>query len=100
MTGIELIAKERQEQIDKHGRTIEIDVLENWDFQLSTAACALCYEAIEEIDMRNDPPTNWDLELWQAMHDKPYNERLVIAGALIAAEIDRVNRLEKLNPKS
>lgn len=28
------------------------------------------------------------------MWDKPYKERLVIAGALIAAELDRLNALE------
>lgn len=30
-SGIQLIAKERQEQIEKHGRTIERDVRENTD---------------------------------------------------------------------
>lgn len=93
MTGIELIAKERKEQIEKHGRTIEQDIEFNYDCQLGTAACTLCYEAIEEIDSRNDPPHNWDLEIWQKMYDKPYKERLIIAGALIAAELDRLNNL-------
>ena len=37
-TGIELIAEERQEQIEKHGRSIERDVKENDNYQLSNAA--------------------------------------------------------------
>lgn len=95
MTGIELIAQERAEQINKHGRTLEYDRKENWDTQLSTAAGILCYEDIEEIDAAFDtPPTGWSLELWQKMWNKPYRERLIIAGALIAAEIDRVTELE------
>ena len=91
-TGIELIADERVEQIKKHGRTIEKDREFNTDNQLSTAACVLCYSEIEDIDQRNEPPTNWNLEAWHKMHDKPYKERLVIAGALIAAELDRINK--------
>ncbi|WP_431129683.1 hypothetical protein [Flagellimonas flava] len=93
-TGIELIAEERKEQIEKHGRSIEMDVKINTDFQLGTAACCLCYEAIEEIDCRNEPPTEWNLELWQKMHDKPYKQRLIIAGAMLAAEIDRLQAID------
>lgn len=92
-TGIELIAQERKEQIEKHGYSLASDQDINTDCQLSTAACILCYEAIDEIDSRNDPPHDWSLEAWQKMHDKPYKERLVIAGALIAAELDRLNEL-------
>ena len=40
-TGIELIAQERAEQIEKHGRTIELDVKQNNHHQLSDAASAL-----------------------------------------------------------
>lgn len=37
-SGIELIAKERQEQIEKHGRTIEHDVENNDNEQLAMGA--------------------------------------------------------------
>lgn len=43
-SGIELIAAERQEQIEKHGRTIKSDIANNKDFQLSYAASTLCCE--------------------------------------------------------
>jgi len=88
-TGIELINDERNEQIDKHVRALEYDASFNTDCQLGTAACTLAYEEIEALPIF--PPTNWDEDLWAKMIAKPYKERLIIAGALIAAEIDRVN---------
>jgi hypothetical protein len=91
-TGIELIAAERQEQIEKHGRTIEMDVLTNSKGQLSLAAGIL--------SQKNIPsnfgliPTGWDYETWDKIIKKEYNQRLVIAGALIAAEIDRLKAMQ------
>ncbi len=38
------------------------------------------------------PPEGWNKELHNKMMNKPYKDRLIIAGALIAAEIDRINR--------
>lgn len=88
-TGIELIAKERKEQIEKHGRTIESDIDYNTVYQLSSAACSLlAYPNINK--MRLSPPSGWDENIWDKMCSKPYKERLIIAGALIAAEIDRL----------
>ncbi len=83
-TGINLIAKERQEQIEKHNRTIEKDVIENEDGELGYGAIALI-GGIEE-----DFP-DWDYEICKKMINKSYKDRLIIAGALIAAEIDRLN---------
>lgn len=40
-TGIELITKERQEQIEKHGRTIESDVEYNDNYELTDAVSML-----------------------------------------------------------
>lgn len=88
-SGIELIANERQEQITKHGRTIESDLEFNSHYQLKDAALDL----IEHITQRSGftPPEGWDLFIYAKMIGKPYKERLIIAGALLAAEIDRVN---------
>ena len=36
-------------------------------------------------------PNGWDQEIWEKMIRKPHQERLIIAGALIAAELDRLN---------
>lgn len=94
-TGIELIAQERAEQIEKHGRTIKQDVEFNYEGQLSFAASCLAFDDIEDWDARYEAPRGWDLEIWQKMHDKPHKERLIIAGALIAAELDRLSALEK-----
>lgn len=91
-TGIELIAEERQEQITKHGRAIDKDIEQNHEGQLITGAIAIIKADDSEM------PADWnDLILNQKMVDKPYKERLVIAGALIAAEIDRINALNQTN---
>lgn len=93
-TGIQLIAKERIEQITKHNRTTGRDVLENNNYQLSKAANMLCLEdwgCLSEDEIIEDYcPENWDKTIWEKMVRKPYRERLIIAGALIAAEIDRL----------
>lgn len=92
-TGIELIARERQEQIEKHRRTIEQDVVSNNDHQLTLAAAMLT--APDPKLWATPTPKNWSHKIWEYMVQKPYKERIIIAGALIAAKIDRINALEK-----
>lgn len=102
-SGIELIAEERQEQIVKHGRTIELDVLQNKDGQLCHGASLLLQKfegsPFEHLTpglddaFRDIVPIGWDEQIYHKMFDKPYKERLIIAGALIAAEIDRLNSI-------
>lgn len=87
--GAELIAHERQEQIYKHGRTVDRDVAENNCGQLVSAAAYLILGANDEY-----APTNWDVSVYQRIMRKEYKDRLVIAGALIAAEIDRLQAVE------
>ncbi len=86
-TGIELIAQERQEQIQKHGRTVEQDVIKNVNYELRDAAVALIYGA----GKRPPYPSSWDKEMCEKMDKKSYAKRLVIAGACIAAELDRLS---------
>lgn len=94
-TGIQLISIERQEQIEKHGRTIERDVKENYNRQLSEGALMLLMvDHTEGID-DHDYPDGWNKEICARMIYKPYKERLIIAGALIAAELDRIQYEEK-----
>ena len=89
MTGIELITQERQEQIEKHGRTIEKDILQNGSYQLSIAASkVLAFPAGDPSYQL--PPLGWDVDIYRKMINKSYKERLIIAGALIAAELDRL----------
>jgi len=96
-TGIELIAIERQEQIEKHGRTIEQDIINNSQFQLTEAASFLCNPETdpEDYDIQEYLPVGWDLDLFTNICHKPYIERLIIAGALIAAEIERIQSVDK-----
>lgn len=89
-TGIELIAEERQEQIEKHNYTTHDDVLGNDEGQLSEAAAKLCSDRFGTLPT-TDTPAGWNQESWVKMTTKPYKDRLIIAGALIAAEIDRLN---------
>jgi hypothetical protein len=93
-TGIELIAEERREQIEKHNRTIQQDINLNTDFQLCSAAHRLLFSPQDEgLELMKETPfipEGWNYAIWCKMVDKPYKERLIIAGALIAAEIDRL----------
>lgn len=91
MTGIELIAKERQEQIEKHGRTVQKDVENNYGRELAKGAAVLIHDDITSPRKRfGVMPTKWDDEICLKMCNKNYKERLIIAGALIAAELDRI----------
>lgn len=85
-TGIELISQEREEQINKHNRSIEKDVDWNYNKELSEAAWKLLSPDYEKS------PERWgDGSTFNKMQDKSYYDRLIIAGALIAAELDRLS---------
>ena len=97
-TGIELIAEERIEQIEKHRCTIDYDISNNDQDQLALAAAILMEFKDNEYCLliaKDVCPDGWSLKVWDHMWNKPYIERLIIAGALIAAEIDRLNSQEK-----
>lgn len=92
--GAMLIAKERERQIEGEGWTTEYD--DEWPDN-TLAYAALCYlvpDAPETV-MSWWP---WDLEWWKP---KGRVSNLVRAGALIAAELDKLNRagLEHVGPK-
>lgn len=86
-TGVELIAEERQKQIDKHGFTAEHHVNHpEWyeNYQLQTAVYLLLLKEVEGMTL-NDYPKNWDPTWFQKLINKDHRDRLIIAGALIAA---------------
>ena len=94
MTGSELIARERQRQIDVEGWTPEHDATHN-DCQLNWVAMA--YMCAARLVLKNDPAATtspafwpWSQAWWKPSRDPIRN--LVKAGALIAAEIDRLQR--------
>lgn len=97
MDGITLIIDERVKQTQELGRTVLHDVTNNSEYQLIDAASALIIDPPLELkaafieSQSSYPPIGWDREKWKKMLEHSYTKRLQIAGALIAAEIDRVN---------
>jgi len=98
-TGSELIAEERQRQITAEGYTPEHDDRHK-DFEMGKAAESYLSAVVtpdEEGDengkVRPSWDWPWDKEWWKPSKDPVRN--LVKAGALIAAEIDRLQRLPK-----
>lgn len=97
-TGIELITEERARQISSEGWTAAHDA-EHSRGEINQAA--QCYAVAAELQTNNvgdrvqDTPDGWpwDCEWWKPSDDPVRN--LVKAGALIAAEIDRIQA--KLN---
>lgn len=89
MNGIELIASERERQILAEGWTPEHD-----DAHAHGELCgaAMCYIANRDVTTTREPPLGWpwEREWWKPSDDPVRN--LVKAGALIAAEIDRLQR--------
>lgn len=85
-TGIELIAQERKEQIEKHGYNTDSDQKYN-NHEIAIVA----RELLDYHPSIHGLPASWRNSLVaHKMCSKSYKERLIIAGALIAAEIDRL----------
>jgi len=90
-TGTQLIAEERQRQIEVIGRTPERDSVYKAN-QLIMASVAYALNAAGFTSPM--PPNEWP---WHENYWKPSTKirDLVKAGALIAAEIDRLQREEE-----
>lgn len=90
MTGAEMIAAERQRQLDEERWTPEYDD-EHDDGSLAVVAAGLAVYGTDATvdDPSVDGPDPWRLE---AKHGSDRIRQLTIAGALIAAEIDRIQR--------
>lgn len=100
-SGIELISWERKRQISKEGWTPEHDDSHR-GFELSLAAMSYT-AAVANPDEEGDengkvrPCYDWPwAQKWWKPSDDPVRN-LVKAGALIAAEIDRLQRLQAKN---
>ena len=87
--GASKIAKERSEHFSKHNRTIESDAKENQSGQLIEGAMTLLQKKFKH-NRQVIAPEGWDQEIFERMASKPYEERLIIVGSLVAAEYDRV----------
>jgi len=92
MTGAELIVAERQRQIDEEGCTAEGDARYT-DGELIRAA--LCYADSANPFVKYVGPRTWPWDpSWDKRVKHSRKRKLVIAGALIAAEIDRLQAEE------
>jgi len=95
-SGIDSIARERERQVSAEGWTPEHDD-EHSNFELSQAA--ISYANMFAGGLYSNGPGNppdtwpWEAEYWKPSPDPIKN--LVRAGALIAAEIDRLRRKAK-----
>jgi hypothetical protein len=94
VTGIELIAQERLRQVEEEGYTAEHDDLYGFG-QLAYAGA--CYALSSQM---HKPPRDYNVPImwpWLMESWKPKTplRDLIRAGALIAAEIDRLQRVEE-----
>ncbi len=99
-TGVELISDERQRQIEKEGWTAEHDDKQSYGH---LALAGSCYA----LDCAGYDKTAWELWPWDRKWWKPATiatipetiKELTKAGALIAAEIDRMQRVWEFQKK-
>lgn len=100
-TGIELIAEERKRQVEEEGWTPEHDDKHEGGSLAVAGACyaleiASGYTGKYRSEMYQqcaDVCWPWDESWWKPSTDDPVRQ-LVKAGALIAAEIDRLQRIK------
>lgn len=104
MTGIELIAAERKRQVEEKGYTAEHDA-QHTDSSIAWAAvhfaipdyveldhCGIVLHIYPELFARKATQGKLRVDFQQYGRDRI--RQLAIAGALIAAEIDRLQRVE------
>ena len=100
-TGTELIAIERKRQIEELGYDVKNDALYSKNELADAAICYACTPDIrDQDDEENGTSLNvvlwpWDEKYWNPTPDDRKRE-LVKAGALIAAQIDRIIYEESL----
>lgn len=93
-SGVECILFERERQVEEEGWDYEHDTIANNNEQLVEAAALYALPEIRrayEYDINNLWP--WDKKWWKPTPNDRIRE-LSKAGALIAAEIDRLQRIK------
>ena len=89
-TGLEKMTDERHEQIIKHGFNSESDTdIFHQCGELKEAAMYLLSDGACPF------PPNWNPDWKKKFYGKTKIERLVVAGALLAAEIDRLQYVKR-----
>lgn len=97
-SGIELITQERQEQIEKHGFSVVKDAEFYEDFELIQAALFCIDQATETgfgLKTGINWPKAWGIKFKKKILAKDRIGQLKVAGAFIAAEIDRLQNEPK-----
>lgn len=96
--GIELIADERKRQMDVEGYSADHDDKQTKGQIASAAACYAMLESDRNLQANGWGsflnviwPRNWERKFWKPTPDNRIKE-LTKSGALIAAEIDRLQR--------
>lgn len=87
-TGFESIAKERIEQVVKHRRQVCNDRKYNKNELMKAAQFCITLD-------HNQWPRTWPKELRDKIRVKSLEDRYVIAGAFIAAEVDRLRGVDE-----
>lgn len=95
-TGVDLIAEERKRQVEVEGWTPQHDD-EHFNGEMALAASAYIQSSAYFRPLHPPariPPNTWpwDVMWWKPSENHPVKD-LVRAGALIAAEIDRLQRI-------
>lgn len=109
MSGAEMIAAERQRQIDVEGWTPEHDTEHDHGEMARAAACYITHALRLSVGWGGYHPPDWAPFAghqqyawpWESMWWRPSPDpirNLVKAGALIAAEIDRLRAEQKPTP--
>jgi hypothetical protein len=105
-SGLDLIIKERERQITEEGWTPEHDAQHNGSELAVVAACyavsglnedednGTVIQRLEEGTVEDGWPADWD-ENWDKRGKHDRLKELAIAGALIAAEIDRIKAMRE-----
>jgi len=92
MDGVSLIAQERHEQKTKHGYTDEFQA-QNPQYYSNGQLIDAAHYALT----LHGWPASWEnIETKERIAQKSYRDRLIVAGALIAAELDRLQVTRKI----
>lgn len=89
-TGIELIERERKEQIEKHGFGKGHDESGLNDRGELVAAAVFILSHVPRGSILGAYPRTWGMKYREKFLSKSRVDKLKVAGALIAAEIDRL----------
>lgn len=87
-TGIEIIAQERIEQVEKHCFTYR--TYDQYYIKNELVSAAIFCATLDDKYW----PVEWDDCIKDKIKSKTYQERIAVMGAFCAAEIDRINEVE------